>query len=335
MGASLGDLLLLQNYTLGTSETNLYTNPMRISAINRTLKTITMMYDLDEYIQESTIVFTSGVGNLPLDCMRPNLLTSPTTFTQEWELVDFETFLRHSFYSYTIKYDASSGRKKAHLWPQNSTSLTFTYIQAPEVLAASGDTIRLSSYWDEAIVEYSAAVLLRQSRNYDVAQDKEASAKKMMDDAFQNDRPGLQGRSLTRLQSVYERTNMFPSSYFSNFSYSDCTNCNTMTWQTITADQVALPNYGYFTEGSGTRGVTLPASADINEGDVIGVGYGSTQWTIQQNAGQYIVFGDVQTTVGVGGYLASTLPGDSLTMIYKGDGIFQVLPGSIGNITYV
>ena len=108
-----------------------------------------------------------------------------------------------------------------------------------------------------------------------------------------------------------------------------------MTWETITADVTATPNKGYFSSGSGTRGITLPNSTDINVGDMIGVAYKDAPWIIQQNAGQSIVFGDLTTTVGVSGYIGSTLPGDTLTMSYSGDGVFIVLPGAIGNITIV
>jgi len=334
MATSLGDLRVLQNYTLGTAETNLYTESMRVSAINRAMKTIVMMYDLDEYIQSTTITCTSGVGNVPLDCMRPNLLISTSLYNQEYALVDFETFNSHNYNIYTIKYDAATSRKRIHTWPANTASFTFTYVQAPEVLVDSADTIRLGDYWDQGIAEMSAAILLRQTRSYDVAQDKDASAKKMLDDAYQNDRPTLQGRALTRLQSIYDRVPMFGNTYFTNFSMSGAP-CTTMTWQTITANSTALPNYGYFTEGTGTRSVTLPESADINEGDVIGIAYSSAPWIIQQNAGQSIVFGDQTTTVGIGGYIGSTLAGDALTLVYRGDESFQVLPGAIGNITIV
>lgn len=332
MSATLGELMLLQNYTLGTSETQLYSDPMRKSAINRALKTITMMYDLDEYIQESTLVFVAGVASIPTDCLRPNLLTSPTNYTQTYQLVDFETYLQHRYYTYKISYVAASSVKKAYIWPQDSLSLTFTYVQAPEVLVNSTDTIRLSSHWDQGIAELSAAILLRQSRDYDIAQDKDASAKKMLDDAFQNDRPGLQGRELQRLQSIYERNAMFPDSYFNNFSVTN--NVDSMTWLTITADVQGLPNYGYFTSGTGTRSITLPASADINVGDLISIAYDATGWIVLQNALQTIVFGTSTTTAGPSGYIASTAAGDVVNMIYRGSNVYEIL-SAVGNITIV
>lgn len=333
MGATLGELQIEQNYSLGTSETQLYTVPSRYNAINRALKDILMMYDLVEYITYTNVSFTSGRGAIPDDCLRPNLLVN-TQNNQEYQLVDFETFNQHNQFTYTVKYDATTKTRYMHTWPHNNQTLEFVYVQTPEILLVSTDEIRLSYHWNQAIAEKSAAILLRQTRNYDVAQDKDASAKKMIDDAYQNDRPILQGRALNRLQSIYERNNMFPNSYFSNFSMSGVPSTN-MTWQTITADVDALPNYGYFTQGLGTRGITLPANGDINEGDVIGVGYSTAPWIIMQNAGQYIIFGDITTTVGIGGSLQSTSTGDAMTIIYQGNGVFQVLPGAIGNIIYV
>lgn len=329
---TLGDLLILQNYALGATEVRLWTEAMRIQALNTSMKKILMMYDCIEYIKETTLTFTSGVANEPTDLLRPNLLND--TSAREYELVDFESFKRHVPYTYTRYYDDTNNLYKLRTWPDNVPSLTFTYIKKPTALVASGDTVLLKDHWAEGIAEKSAAILLRHTRQYDVATDKDASAKKMLDDAFQNDRPGLQGRALTRLQSIYERNSMFTNYSWYNFSNSNNT-CTTMTWETITADVTATPNKGYFSSGSGTRGITLPNSTDINVGDMIGVAYKDAPWIIQQNAGQSIVFGDLTTTVGISGYIGSTLSGDTLTMSYSGDGVFIVLPGAIGNITIV
>lgn len=60
--------------------------------------------------------------------------------------------------------------------------------------------------------------------------------------------------------------------------------------------------------------LTLPVTAAVGETIKI-TGQGATGWTIAQNAGQSIHVGNVNTTVGVGGSLSSTLPHDCVTLV--------------------
>ena len=62
--------------------------------------------------------------------------------------------------------------------------------------------------------------------------------------------------------------------------------------------------------------VTLPATAAL--GTVIEImGESAALWTIAQNAGQSIQFGNLSTTVGVGGSLAATNQWDTVKIVCR------------------
>ena len=84
-----------------------------------------------------------------------------------------------------------------------------------------------------------------------------------------------------------------------------------MTWNTISSSGTLAINNGYICTAGGALSLALPAVSDI--GDMIAVTLdGSTSWTITQPAGKQIRMGNIQTTLGVGGSLASTDQGDSV-----------------------
>lgn len=109
---------------------------------------------------------------------------------------------------------------------------------------------------------------------------------------------------------------------------------NTVSWQQISANQTLVKNTGYFCiSPGGALSLALPSTASSTIGDIIEVTLdGATSWTITQAAGQQIRFSGSQTTVGVGGSLASTASGDTIRMVYQASGKWNVI-SSIGNLT--
>lgn len=107
-----------------------------------------------------------------------------------------------------------------------------------------------------------------------------------------------------------------------------------ITWNVITASSViSAPDNGYITNNvSVPVNVILPAL--ITVGSVIQVtGLGAGGWTISQNSGQSINFGNQTTTVGVSGELASINQFDSVELVcVVTDTTFNVT-SAIGNIT--
>lgn len=108
------------------------------------------------------------------------------------------------------------------------------------------------------------------------------------------------------------------------------------SWSSISASQSMASNNGYFcVSPGGALVLTLPATSV--QGDVIQIALdGATSFSIHQLAGQQILYGNQQTTLGVGGSLTSTQQGDSLRLICRIPNLrWVVSPGTMGNLTVV
>jgi hypothetical protein len=107
-------------------------------------------------------------------------------------------------------------------------------------------------------------------------------------------------------------------------------------WLDITFSPVSLsPNRSYVTDnGASLVTFTLPGVAAF--GSIIEVsGKSSGGWLIAQNAGQSINFGNITTTVGVGGSLASSNQYDYVKLVCVTANTTWNVIGSIGMITIV
>lgn len=101
---------------------------------------------------------------------------------------------------------------------------------------------------------------------------------------------------------------------------------------TVTGPTAMAVNNGYVANNAGSVGLTMPATAAI--GDIIRVaGKGAGGWSIGQNAGQTIHFGDQSSTTGAGGSVASTLQYDALEMVCITANTDFVVLSSVGNLT--
>jgi len=108
-----------------------------------------------------------------------------------------------------------------------------------------------------------------------------------------------------------------------------------MAWTDVTGTSASLAvNNGYVADNAGLVTLTLPATAAF--GTVIQVqGKGSGGWVIAQNSGQTIHFGNVNTTTGAGGSLASTNLYDGLTLLCITANTDFAVRSAQGNITIV
>lgn len=107
------------------------------------------------------------------------------------------------------------------------------------------------------------------------------------------------------------------------------------TWNDVTGTTQAMTvNNGYLADSASLVTLTLPSTASF--GTIIEVaGAGGGGWKVAQNSGQIIRFGNASTTLGTGGYLASTHTRDSIKLLcVTANTAFQVI-SSIGDITYV
>ncbi len=109
----------------------------------------------------------------------------------------------------------------------------------------------------------------------------------------------------------------------------------TSNWVNQTGTSVTMvTNTSYLANAATLVTLTLPAvCAQGTEFAVAGVGLGG--WKIAQNALQFINFGNVVTTIGTGGSLASSNQFDVVYLVCTlANTSFSVL-GSVGNLTYV
>jgi hypothetical protein len=105
-----------------------------------------------------------------------------------------------------------------------------------------------------------------------------------------------------------------------------------ITWSVVTVNTALVKSNGYFSNNSSNLTFTLPVTAAV--GDTFAVSNMNTgNFIIAQNAGQSIRYGNLVSTVGVGGNLTSSGEGDGITIVCNvANTGFQVMPGTIGNI---
>lgn len=106
-------------------------------------------------------------------------------------------------------------------------------------------------------------------------------------------------------------------------------------WSEVTGtSQTAVVNTGYIANNAGLVTVTIPDTAAV--GDIVHVvGKGAGGWKLAQNASENINFGNVTTTTGVGGYLASTNRYDTVSAVCTVANTTWTVFSSVGNLTYV
>ncbi len=98
--------------------------------------------------------------------------------------------------------------------------------------------------------------------------------------------------------------------------------------------QAMAVDSGYVPTNAALTTLTLPAAAVVGD-EIAIVGEGAGGWTIAQNAGQSIQFGNLSTTVGVGGSLASTNRWDTVYITCRVANTTWSVTGNVGvlNVT--
>lgn len=107
------------------------------------------------------------------------------------------------------------------------------------------------------------------------------------------------------------------------------------TWNDVagTSDTFVASN-GYITNNAGLVTITLPATCAVGDSFRIG-GLGAGGWKIAQNASQLIHIGNMDTTTGAGGSLASTDRYDTLELLCVVTNNEYLVLSQMGNITVV
>lgn len=104
-----------------------------------------------------------------------------------------------------------------------------------------------------------------------------------------------------------------------------------LPWTTLVTGQTLIINNGYFMANSANAIYTLPTIAAL--GQILQIINNSNYTiTLAQNANQKIQFGNVATTLGVTGSIASNNIGDSITLICSvSNNNFMLLGAPQGN----
>lgn len=108
-----------------------------------------------------------------------------------------------------------------------------------------------------------------------------------------------------------------------------------VTWtEVLSATQDMAPDNGYTANSASLITFTLPAVCAYGKYMRIG-GVGAGGWKIAQNANQVIHYGNVDTTTGVTGYLASSNRYDCIELLCVVEDLeFLVIAGPQGSLTY-
>lgn len=107
------------------------------------------------------------------------------------------------------------------------------------------------------------------------------------------------------------------------------------TWNNVTSgSQAMVPNNGYVADFGTLITFTLPTTAAF--GTLISVvGLNTGGWIIAQNSGQNIQFGNLSTTHGASGSLASTNQYDQVDLLCIVANLTWTIRGPISNLTIV
>ena len=108
-----------------------------------------------------------------------------------------------------------------------------------------------------------------------------------------------------------------------------------LTWNEVAGTtQAAAVDNGYIANNVALVTVTIPDTAAF--GSVVRVaGNGAGGWAVAQNAGETIHFGNVDSTTGAGGSLASTNRYDAVELVCITANTDWAVISSLGNITIV
>jgi hypothetical protein len=107
-----------------------------------------------------------------------------------------------------------------------------------------------------------------------------------------------------------------------------------LTWAIVVINTAMQRNDGYIANAVGTVQLLLPTVSVL--GDIVRVaGITAGGWQITQSAGQQIQFGNLLTTVGVGGSLNSTASGDTVELVCVVANTSWMVLSGVGNINVV
>lgn len=110
------------------------------------------------------------------------------------------------------------------------------------------------------------------------------------------------------------------------------THSDNLIWSTETSNITLVVGHGYNANGGTLQLMGLPPTSNVDDRIRV-VGFNTGTYRVTQGAGQRIIYGDLSTTLGTGGYLQSNDQSDCVHLKCKvANTIWQVIDG-VGNVT--
>lgn len=185
--ATLGNLIIALERRLGTSQTDVFTQAKKEEALNLARREILLQYELEDFIFEATVSFTSGVGDLPSDFLRrargeekslsrrvgkvavrqgfANRDLYNATTGEDYLKVSIARFDDQRDFTWTVKQDASQV-KKINIYTADTVDLTLRYVQNKADMSEDTDESGFSPQFDYAHTLWAAYYLLQDTREY-------------------------------------------------------------------------------------------------------------------------------------------------------------------------
>lgn len=199
--STLSTLKSLVSTSLGTQASNVFTSDKKTSALNWARKHILLKYEVDEFIVESTLTFTSGKATIPTDYLRFIRLYDSSDKTETWSRVTVNLFDNDINNTWTIKDD--SGTRKVHVYPTSTSSLVLRYYKLPTDLSADADLTGFNIEWDEAHASFASYYLLQNDGQFERAGYKKREAEEMIERILQSSAQELGGSEITSYYQDY------------------------------------------------------------------------------------------------------------------------------------
>lgn len=169
--ADLSTLTLDVTKRLGTENTGYFTEARKIETLNQAAEEILLRYDIQEFITEANVVFTTGVGSKPADYLRKiGRMGQPvrdlwnTTTEQDYQRVDIDRFGDEIDNTWTDKEGSFQ------IYPADTVTLRLRYVKKFTAMVDSDDESGFPPYLDGAHAYWAAYLLLFHKRDFDTAQ---------------------------------------------------------------------------------------------------------------------------------------------------------------------
>lgn len=199
---TLADLLVKLDSRIGTAVTTRFTTAKKKEALNTARFRILMQYDIEEFIKESTVAFTSGVGTLPTDYLRIPLegkrsLWNSTTLA-EYQRVTIDRFDDDIDKTWTVKEGS------AQIYTADTVTLAIRYTYNPTDMSDDSDDSGFSPLLDEAHVLKAVSILLFDDRQYDIAAAMEQNANRMLSNNISRQKQEYGQQTSSSLENAFQ-----------------------------------------------------------------------------------------------------------------------------------